>query len=128
MNKNYEKAEEAKASIDSFNEAVNLDGLLQIGAREIVAAGNSFWLKTNDMRPFCLKILPLTGFDDPKAIIRNSAGDVQGYKYKFDGVQRGFKPDEIIHWKCQEFVAEEQMRPEVEYIVRRRVRGYRGSG
>jgi len=99
VNEDYEQAEEAKATVDEYNETVNLDGLLQIGAREIVASGNSFWLKTNDVKPFGLKILPLTGFDDPKAVIRDSAGDVQGYKYKFDGVQKDFKPEQVIHWK-----------------------------
>jgi len=99
VNEDYERAEEAKATVDEYNETVNLDGLLQIGAREIVASGNSFWLKTNDVKPFGLKILPLTGFDDPKAVIRDSAGDVQGYKYKFDGVQKDFKPEQVIHWK-----------------------------
>jgi len=99
VNEEYEKAEEAKAVVDEFNESVNLDGLLQIGTREIVASGNSFWLKTNDAKPFGLKILPLTGFDDPKAVIRDSAGDVQGYKYKFDGVQKEFKPEQVIHWR-----------------------------
>jgi len=99
VNEEYEKAEEAKTVVDEYNESVNLDGLLQIGAREIVASGNSFWLKTNNVKPFGLKILPLTGFDDPKAVIRDSAGDVQGYKYKFNGVQKEFKPEQVIHWK-----------------------------
>jgi len=99
VNEEYEQAEEAKAVVDEFNESVNLDGLLQIGAREIVASGNSFWLKTNDAKPFGLKILPLTGFDDPKAVMRDSAGDVQGYKYKFNGVEKEFKPEQVIHWK-----------------------------
>jgi len=99
VNEDYEQAEEAKAVVDEFNESVNLDGLLQIGAREIVASGNSFWLKSNDVKPFGLKILPLTGFDDPKAVSRDSAGDVQGYKYKFDGVEKEFKPEQVIHWK-----------------------------
>ena len=99
VNEEYEQAEEAKAVVDEYNESVNLDGLLQIGAREIVASGNSFWLKTNDAKPFGFKILPLTGFDDPKAVIRDSAGDVQGYKYKFNGVQKEFKPEQVIHWR-----------------------------
>jgi len=99
VKEDYEEAEEAKAVVDEFNESVNLDGLLQIGAREIVASGNSFWLKTNDAEPFGLKILPLTGFDDPKAVIRDAAGDVQGYKYKFNGVEKEFKPEQVIHWK-----------------------------
>ena len=46
VNEEYARAEETKQVIDSFNETVNLDELLQIAAREIVASGNSFWLKT----------------------------------------------------------------------------------
>ena len=95
----YEKAEEAKAVVDSFNESVNLDGLLQIGAREIVGAGNSFWLKTNEAQPFGLKILPLTGFDDRKAIERDETGAVKAYNYKFEKVKKTFTPEQIIHWK-----------------------------
>jgi hypothetical protein len=45
VNKEYAQAERAKQIVDEFNEDVNLDELLQIGAREIVASGNSFWLK-----------------------------------------------------------------------------------
>jgi hypothetical protein len=46
VNEEYEYAEEAKQVVDEFNESVNIDGLPQIGTREIVASGNSFWLKT----------------------------------------------------------------------------------
>jgi hypothetical protein len=68
INEEYEHAEKAKQIIDDFNETVNLDSLLQIGAREIVASGNSFWLKTEPENLKDLKILPLTGFDNPKAV------------------------------------------------------------
>lgn len=95
----YENAEEAKKIVDEFCEAINLDGLLQIGAREIVAAGNSFWLKSNEAQPFGLKILPLTGFDDPNAIMRDAMGEVKGYNYSFSGVKTTFPPQKIIHWK-----------------------------
>jgi len=99
VNEDYEKAEEAKAAVDEFNESVNLDGLLQIGAREIVASGNSFWLKTNETQPFGLKILPLTGFDDPKAVQRDETGTVKAYNYSFESVKKSFTPEQIIHWK-----------------------------
>jgi len=98
-NEEYEKAEEAKAAVDEFNEGVNLDGLLQIGAREIVAAGNSFWLKTNETQPFGLKILPLTGFDNPKAVERDETGAVKAYNYSFENVKKTFTPEQIIHWR-----------------------------
>ena len=44
-NEQYARASEAKQAVDEFNETVNLDQLLQVAAREIVASGNSFWLK-----------------------------------------------------------------------------------
>ncbi len=41
----YQHSEEAKKIVDKFCEDVNLDELLQIGTREIIATGNSFWEK-----------------------------------------------------------------------------------
>ena len=41
----YEKASEAKSTIDNFNETVNLDALLCDMARMLIACGNDFWLK-----------------------------------------------------------------------------------
>ncbi len=38
--------EETKQLVDDFNETVNLDELVHVAAREIVASDNSFWLKT----------------------------------------------------------------------------------
>jgi len=42
VSEDYEKAGDAKKVVDEFCEKVNLDGLLQIGAREVVGSGNSF--------------------------------------------------------------------------------------
>ena len=99
VNEEYEQAEKAKQVVDEFNETVNLDGLLQIGAREIVAAGNSFWLKIEPERLENLKILPLTGFDNPKAVVRDRYGEVVGYNYSYGNVETGFPPEKIIHFK-----------------------------
>ena len=99
VNEDYEKAEEVKRVVDEFNETVNLDGLLQIGAREVVAAGNSFWLKIDPQKLVDLKVLPLTGFDDPKAIARDQHGEVKGYNYSFQSVKTAFPPEKIIHFK-----------------------------
>src|SRR4030042_1762488 len=41
----YEKAAEAKRTIDGFNESINLDALLCEMARPLIASGNDFWLK-----------------------------------------------------------------------------------
>ncbi len=99
VNEEYEHAEEAKQAVDEFNEKVNLDGLLQIGAREIVASGNSFWLKTEPEHLENLKVLPLTGFDNPKAVVRDQYGDVRGYNYAFGDVKKNFPPEKISHFK-----------------------------
>jgi len=99
VNAEYEGAEEAKQLVDEFNESVNLDGLLQVGAREVVACGNSFWLKIEPQLLEGLKILPITGFDDPKAILRDQYGEVKGYHYSFNGVKATFEPEKIIHFK-----------------------------
>ena len=99
VNEEYENAEEAKRVIDEFCEAVNLDGLLQIGAREVVGTGNSFWLKTNEAKPFGLKTLPLTGFDNRKAVERDETGAVKAYNYSFENVKKTFTPEQIIHFK-----------------------------
>jgi len=99
VNEEYEKAEEAKQVVDDFNETVNLDSLLQIGAREIVASGNSFWLKTEPENIQNLKVLPLTGFDNPKAVARNQYGEVTGYNYSFGDVKKKFSPEKIIHFR-----------------------------
>lgn len=99
VNADYAEALEAKAVVDDFCEAVNLDGLLQIGAREIVACGNSFWLKLEPDNLQQLKILPLTGFEDAKAVIRDKTGDVKAYNYSYGGVKATFQPEKIIHFK-----------------------------
>ncbi|MGD9130715.1 MAG: hypothetical protein PVH73_03980 [Candidatus Bathyarchaeota archaeon] len=99
VNEQYAHAEETKQVIDSFNETVNLDELLQIAAREIVASGNSFWMKTEPEHLQNLKILPLTGFDNPTAIKRNQYGQVTGYNYSYGDVKTAFKPEKIIHFR-----------------------------
>jgi hypothetical protein len=99
VNEEYERAEEAKQVVDEFNETVYLDSLLQTSAREVVASGNSFWLKTEPEHLENLKILPLTGFDNPKAVARNQYGEVTGYNYSFGDVKKTFSPEKIIHFK-----------------------------
>ena len=99
VNEEYEQAEKAKQFIDDFNETVNLDSLLQIGSREIVASGNSFWLKTDPEHLTDMKVLPLTGFDNPKAVERNKYGIVTGYNYSFGDAKKKFSPDKIIHFR-----------------------------
>ena len=107
VNEQYPQAKQTKQLVDNFNETVNLDELLQIAAREIVASGNSFWLKTEPQNLQTLKILPLTGFDHPTAIKRNPYGTVTAYNYNYGDVKTSFPPEKIVHfcWNPTNFSA-----------------------
>ena len=107
VNEEYSKAKETKQLVDDFNETVNLDELLQVAAREIVASGNSFWLKTEPENLQNLKILPLTGFDNPTAIKRNQYGTVTGYNYSYGDIKTVFAPEKVVHfcWNPTNFSA-----------------------
>ena len=85
----------AKEIVDDFNESVNLDGLLQIGAREIVAYGNSFWEKVTPNRLENLKILPITSMEK---VLRDAYGEVKGYKQTASYGGKTLAPDSIIHF------------------------------
>jgi hypothetical protein len=76
VNDEYEKAEDAKNVVDGFCEDVNLDGLLQVAAREVVAAGNSFWEKVEPELLRDLRVLPLTSISRIK---RDLHGRVEAY-------------------------------------------------
>jgi len=60
----------------NFKESVNLDGLLHITVREIIATGNIFWEKIEPKHLEDLKILPLTSIG---LIKRDIYGNVEGY-------------------------------------------------
>ena len=96
VNEEYSQAEEAKNIVDEFCEKVNLDGLLQIGAREIIAAGNSFWEKVEPDRLEELRILPLTSIERIK---RASNGTVEGYVQSAEYGGKSLDPKRIIHFK-----------------------------
>jgi len=96
VDKNYSQAEEAKRRVDEFCEQVNLDGLLQIGAREIIAAGNSFWEKIEPDQLIELRILPLTSISSIK---RDAHGKVEGYVQSATYGGKTLPPTRIIHFK-----------------------------
>ena len=96
VNEGYEGAAEAKEAVDGFCEKVNLDGMLQIAAREIIAAGNSFWEKIEPARLVDLKILPLTSISKIK---RDVHGNVQGYVQSASYGGKTLMPERIIHVK-----------------------------
>lgn len=84
-----------KEVVDEFNESVNLDGLLQQGAREVVAYGNSFWEKITPGSLRTLKILPLTSIEK---VLRDSLGEVKGYKQTSAYGGKTLDSDTIIHF------------------------------
>ncbi|UCE15443.1 MAG: hypothetical protein JSV12_06085 [Candidatus Bathyarchaeota archaeon] len=96
VNSEYARAEEAKQAVDDFSEAVNLDGLLQIGAREIVATGNSFWEKIEPSHLEQLRILPLTSVEK---IVRDQYGNVKGYRQTASYGGKTLQPENITHFK-----------------------------
>jgi len=95
VNADYAQAEKAKAVVDEFNEAVNLDGLLQVGVREVVATGNSFWEKIAPDHLESLKILPLTSIEK---VLREPTGQVRGYKQTANYGGKTLAPESIIHF------------------------------
>ena len=92
----YGDAEKAKEAVDHFCEQVNLDEMLQVTAREIVASGNSFWEKIEPSRLVNLKIVPLTSIDKIK---RDSQGNVLGYVQSFSDGGKTLQPERIIHFR-----------------------------
>jgi len=96
VNEGYEGAAEAKEAVDSFCEKVNLDGMLQIAAREIIATGNSFWEKIEPGRLVDLRILPLTSISRIK---RDVHGNIQGYVQSASYGGKTLVPERIIHFK-----------------------------
>ena len=95
VNEEYAQAEKAKSVVDEFNENVNLDGLLQIGAREVVAYGNSFWEKIKPEKLENLKILPLTSIEK---ILRDQYGAIKGYKQIAAYGGKTLAPESVIHF------------------------------
>ena len=93
--KDYDGAAAAKKAVDEFCEFVNLDGLLQIGAREIIAAGNSFWEKIEPDKLVNLSILPLTSIDRIK---RDLKGNAQAYVQSREYGGTSLEPKRIIHF------------------------------
>jgi len=95
VNPDYAQAEKAKAVVDEFCEQVNLDGLLQVGVREVVAAGNSFWEKIAPDHLENLKILPLTGIEK---VLRDPYGQVRGYRQTASYGGKTLAPESIVHF------------------------------
>jgi len=86
----------AKEVVDNFCENVNMDGLLQVAAREIIATGNSFWEKVTPNRLEDIRILPLTSIDRVK---RDVWGNPFGYIQSAAYGGKTLQPESIVHFK-----------------------------
>jgi len=95
-NEQYPQAEQAKQRVDDFCEAVGLDEMLQIGAREVIATGNSFWEKITPDLLENLKIIPISSI---QKIMRDQYGEVQGYKQTSQYGGKLLAPERIIHFR-----------------------------
>jgi len=96
--------EEAKRVIDSFNEEVNLDTLLNDMARVLIACGNDFWLKITPENMKELKRLNIDAIDKIEHSLYSEENlkipsKIEGYKLtqKYGG--ETLKPEALIHWK-----------------------------
>jgi len=87
--------DKAKKIVDDFNASVNLDGLLQKTAREIVAYGNCFWEKIEPDKLESLRLLPITSIDN---INRDQYGEVQGFKQTFRYGGKELQSNRVIHF------------------------------
>ena len=93
--------EKAKDVVDSFNEEVNLDGLLNDMARSLVACGNDFWIK---LKPEQLTDLARLPIDAVEKIERGQVERLkvpfkaEGYKLRSSFGGGSLKREAVIHW------------------------------
>jgi len=105
INPDYERAEEAKQTIDEFNEKVNLDNLLLSMSRFLIACGNDFWLKIAPDNLTDLIRLPIDSVE--KIEFKYLDGEnglkipynVTGYKLSHNYGNVLLKPEAVIHWR-----------------------------
>ena len=87
---------EAKRVVDEFCERVGLDELLQLTAREVIAFGNSFWLKVTPERLEDLRLIPITNV---RRIYREPDGSVRAYEFASGGKLVKLAPEEVVHFR-----------------------------
>ena len=105
VDETYDKAKEAKATVDKFCEDVNLDGLLNDMAKPMIGCGNDFWLKLSPDKLTDTLRMPID------AVTRIGLSSVPNFKlpYKVTGYQiagtyggtagNELKPEAVIHWR-----------------------------
>ena len=110
VDENYEKAGEAKRTVDKFNEDVNLDALLCDMARGLIACGNDFWLKLTPEKLVELHRLPVDVVD---RVEQSFIGEktlkipykVESYKLRQAYGGERLDAEALIHWRinCLDF-------------------------
>jgi hypothetical protein len=104
VDKNYEKATEAKRAVDKFNESVNLDALLCDMARGLIACGNDFWLKLSPERLTELLRLPVDAVERvqqsfvEEKTLRIPDG-TESYKLRQAYGGETLAAEAVIHWR-----------------------------
>ena len=112
VDEDYEKAAAAKAAVDDFNEAINLDGLLNDMAVRLIGCGNDFWLKSTPSKLTDLVRMPI---DAVEKINLTPVGGVKipykaaSYRLKSsyrDGESNGdLDPAAVLHWHIHQNVS-----------------------
>ena len=104
VDKNYEKAAEAKRAVDGFNESVNLDSMLCDMARGLIACGNDFWLKLSPDKLTELVRLPVDAvervqqsFVDEKLL--RIPHKTESYKLRQTYGGENLAAEAVIHWR-----------------------------
>ena len=90
------KIPEAKELVDEFCEQVGLDEMLQATAREVVATGNSFWLKVTPERLESVRQIPLTNVS---RIYRRSDGTPEAYELSTRLGRVRLRAEEVVHFR-----------------------------
>jgi len=96
VDEGYGAAAEAKRVVDRFNERVNMDGLLQVTAREVIGFGNSFWerIAPGDLRS--LRVLPIASIE---RIRRTAQGEPTAYVQSSSYGGGSLRPEQVIHFR-----------------------------
>jgi hypothetical protein len=103
-NERYGRAEEARKTVDQFNESVNLDALLCDMARVLIACGNDFWLKITPERLMELHRLPVDAVERIEQSYMQNSGlkipyKVESYKLRHSFGGESLRPEAIVHWR-----------------------------
>lgn len=104
----YADAAKAKEIVDDFNERNNIDDLLQVTARELVATGNAVWQLFTPDKIETVKRVPIESFE--RIITNEFLGFEETEWTRKNGLQLGFKqtseyggklisPEKLLHFR-----------------------------